>query len=130
MRTYTTIEQSKKLIELGLEAKTSDMHYWYAEGKEYAYIGQCSDPNGIPCWSAGALLNILPLGSYICHGGVSMDNGREFDIWFSQYENPIDLADIDSHIDITIEDDEMFGAIFKMVCWMLENGIILKKQEN
>lgn len=27
----TTIEQSKKLIELGIDTETADMFYWYGE---------------------------------------------------------------------------------------------------
>lgn len=59
----TNIEQSKKLIELELSADTADMHYWEAEGKEYLYVGKCSDINGTPAWSLPALLNVIPCPS-------------------------------------------------------------------
>lgn len=57
---WTTLEEAKQLVEAGLPVKTADMYYWLAEGKEYVYTGKCSDSNGIPCWSLGALVQLLP----------------------------------------------------------------------
>lgn len=55
----TSIEQSIKLLALGLKKETSDMHHWESEGKIYTYVGQCSDINGIPAWSLGRLVEII-----------------------------------------------------------------------
>lgn len=57
---WTTLEEAKQLVEAGISVESADMYYWLAEGKEYVYIGKCSDPNGIPCWSLGALLELIP----------------------------------------------------------------------
>lgn len=60
----TTIEQSKKLVEHGIDANTADMHYTFAEDfsmyilyadNEVAY---CSE-RLLPAWSLSALLDLL-----------------------------------------------------------------------
>lgn len=95
----TNENQSKKLIELGLSADTADMHYWEAEGKEYLYVGKCSDIRSTPAWSLSALLDVLPfpqlskdkLGSGKVGWMVSVypDNCRYDSRW---HDNPIDAA--------------------------------------
>lgn len=73
---YTTIEQSKKLVELGLDPKTADMYYKQEIGRKddmpyyTVEVGHSfsieqnlfSFRNGleIPCWSLGALTNLMP----------------------------------------------------------------------
>lgn len=69
MKYYTTIEQSKKLVEIGINVNAADMYYPYYlefdkypstplalddELKNYQLIGK-----DIPCWSTEALLDIL-----------------------------------------------------------------------
>ena len=68
----TSIEQSKKLLSLGLDPSTADMWYSYYGNSKYnptiAYKGQqwflCQIRNSlhddIPCWSLTALLKLLP----------------------------------------------------------------------
>lgn len=65
---YTSVEQSKRLLELGLKPETADM-YWmhqgFSEGKDYygidAYGWDCDvTDEDIPCWSAGKLIDFLP----------------------------------------------------------------------
>lgn len=57
---YTTLEQSRRLVGSGISPDTADMHYWESEGKVYTYVGKCEDVNGIPCWSVGALIDLIP----------------------------------------------------------------------
>ena len=68
----TSIEQSKKLLSLGIDPNTADMWYSYYGNSKYnptvAYKGQqwflCQIRNSlhddIPCWSLTALLKLLP----------------------------------------------------------------------
>ncbi len=68
----TSLEQSKKLLSLGLDPSTADMWYSYYGNSKYnptvAYKGQqwflCQIRNSlhddIPCWSLTALLKLLP----------------------------------------------------------------------
>jgi len=59
----TSIEQSKKLMELGIDVNTADMYWWYG-GKVY-YVeamedGDFNKESDIPCWSLAALLEVIP----------------------------------------------------------------------
>lgn len=63
---YTSIEQSKKLLELGLKPDTADMWWtplnwqlteYYVEVKQ---DGIGTPKNALPCWSLDALLGVLP----------------------------------------------------------------------
>ena len=62
----TNIEQSKKLIELGIDVNTADMCYPYFGDGLYGIIARVGKPmeysskSDIPAWSLSALLNILP----------------------------------------------------------------------
>lgn len=62
---YTTIEQSKKLVELGIDVDTADMSYILTTNKYDEHIWQpmLDQPSirfgEIPCWSTEALLDIL-----------------------------------------------------------------------
>ena len=65
MRFCTTKEQSKILIEMGVDIRTADMKYLYYGADRYAdvpCIGSVEERTGIcdiPCWSSGALLELL-----------------------------------------------------------------------
>lgn len=79
MKHYTSIEQSKKLLKLGLSPESADMYWDYDDHytttpkeKDYSIIAEplnpsCSwdnvDPYLIPCWSLGALLDVFPSAS-------------------------------------------------------------------
>lgn len=75
MQNYTSIEQSKELMELGLNPDTSDMWWLYitSQGKHIAMMQEEPDPHylsrmesygikdaAIPCWSFGSLLSLIP----------------------------------------------------------------------
>ena len=79
MKTYTDIEQSKKLVEI-LPIESADMAYYawcILKNSEYVVsplqgstIGDLQETYGnqvIPCWSLTALLDVLP---------VSCDDGQ------------------------------------------------------
>ena len=65
MKSYTDLEQSKKLAEI-LPIESADM-FWMLESKDYyelvaiPYNESGADKNdGYPCWSLAALLNVIP----------------------------------------------------------------------
>lgn len=63
----TSIEQSKKLLELGIDPNTADI--FYADGERLAVWNNKEvnlDNEDIPCWSLAALLNILPSIQELC----------------------------------------------------------------
>jgi hypothetical protein len=71
IRSYTTIEQSKKLAEF-LPLESADMCYRYYSGSMITGYGDCVlaksyitgknviRENDLPCWSLAKLLDILP----------------------------------------------------------------------
>ena len=58
MKSYTDVEQSKKLAEI-LPNKTADMWYHPYLSDYPDYVERCSIHN-IPCWSLAALLEQMP----------------------------------------------------------------------
>ena len=77
MKSYTDIEQSKKLAEI-LRMEGADMCYQYQKDrwvgepayKEYPQFEIAMDKRDIPCWSLAALLDAIPDSIY--------DNTDEF----------------------------------------------------
>ena len=63
----TSLEQSKKLLELGIDINTADFMWEYNSDKETYWNKPTIIPiddyifvNDIPCWSLAALLDTLP----------------------------------------------------------------------
>lgn len=121
----TTIEESKKLIELGIDVNTADMVYGYIAPYDFSdrmYDGGYDkipyikdffkfNPNfseneydgGLPAWSLSALLSILTEQDFIIK---TIENEFNIDIpirhckvWFSS----------------------LLDAAFEMVVWLLKN---------
>lgn len=105
----TSIEQSKRLVKLGIDVKTADMYYPNRVGIDN-YALPIEWKNGlsllsqeIPAWSLTALMNLLDdkaglakeYGLWYCY-----DNGKSH--CTKHYENQIDAA-------------------FEMIVWLLEN---------
>ena len=58
MKSYTDIEQSKKLAEI-LPLESADMYYWCGEDLRIGGHKAMDIDYDIPCWSLAALLNYL-----------------------------------------------------------------------
>ena len=92
MNNYTTIEQSKKLLELGLNPETADMNYnidfvhKFGESfQEFPSYEKVSDFD-IPCWSLGALRKLLPMGiRYNGRTSFFSCHNREDGTWVYRY---------------------------------------------
>ena len=97
IKSYTDIEQSKKLAEI-LPLESADM-YWYlaAKGNYKAMFNEEYHEYGdfeLPCWSLAALLGVIPnykLSSehnyHTCTAETSF--GKETVAWF---DNPVDAC--------------------------------------
>ena len=142
MQHYTTIEQSKKLVELGLNPETADMFYSYGmniKTKEWSYdaelmvIDEADKLCDIPCWSLGALMDLLPPS---IQTGEGMQNQYEIDIrkyWGGEenlyqlaYGNNRGISEEWHDMINTGEKESIIDAVFSMVCWLLENNYIKK----
>lgn len=116
MEGFTTIEQSKKLLELGLSPESADM-FWSLRHDYPTIIGDdydntpcyndSDDNSDIPCWSLQSLLSIMP--DYTLQGDA---------------EYCFIVCDTHRHSTSTYLDGFQINAAFEMVCWLLENGHI------
>lgn len=106
----TSIEQSKKLIELGIDVYTADM-FW-KNGVSDKYI-QCFTPfvscgtnmdydYDIPAWSLAALLGLIPPGNILLRDALGGKYKCINTVDSDYYDNPLDAA-------------------FEMICWLKEN---------
>lgn len=119
----TSLEQSKKLIELGIDIDTADM-FW-KNGVCDKYI-QCFTPfvssgtnidydYDIPAWSLSTLLELIP---------TSID---EYTKDFSQLEITkcsVSYVYAMNNLRRGYLKDNLLDAAFEMVCWLKENGKI------
>lgn len=141
MKAYTDIEQSKKLLELGVDANTADM-YWWSSGKRY-YIeamddGDFNEEEGhIRAWSLTALLELIPSEIY---GETIYGDTITYKVDFRKYKltDDVDLYqiaygsikfDVDGQHSFkdmvnTGQKEDPIDAAFQMVCWLKENGKI------
>lgn len=100
---YTTPEQSKRLLKLGLPADSADMYYskmstetfWslYTIGSGATYTSISTPPYDfmfVPCWSVGRLMEIY----HIC--------------WVSKLSWSCDFMESDNMIDDLIQSIELF----------------------
>ena len=60
IKTYTDIEQSKKLAEI-LPLESADMRYApFGDTHPWVWNGELLEKDSVPCWSLAALLDVLP----------------------------------------------------------------------
>ena len=123
----TTKEQSKKLIELGINVDTADMYYdvngYGIQGKPEVAVGKVWSKD-IPAWSLSALLELIPpyLGKFndgIDFGFSKSMNGK----WYSAHYIQLDNSGLATFTK-TVTGNTSVDAAFEMVCWLKENGKI------
>ena len=117
---YTTYEQSKKLVELGLKPDSADMCYEYMEecDDNFPYYSEPAnhspeDYRDIPCWSFGALLKVLNVESFEIIQNV--DDKIVIIPMFKCEEGTY------SEKDAYFTDDSYINTAFKMIVWMFNN---------
>ena len=123
----TTIEQSRKLIELGLDPASADMEYCYIDEFNSGLQVKCDinvevdrkldmmfGVTHIPAWSLSALLDVIPKE---CEPDIQKSpiSGVYFAHWFA-----------DGKPYITDDHGNAVAAAYEMVCWLLENNLIVK----
>ena len=120
----TSLEQSKKLMELGIDVNTADMcwtnHCYSAVRSSMTIAAKTFDEYKslldrfndsasidvfIPAWSLSALLELIPSNVFLYSRLVKWDNSYYMEKREMLYDNPVDAA-------------------FEMVCWLKENGKI------
>lgn len=127
----TTIEQSKKLMELGIDVSTADMFYAYRADIQTGEWGLSKTPiiiDGsekidpvldVPAWSLTALIGLIPktIGDY--NRIFRMDVGDlDTSMWYDELGSGVD-SDLP---DITM--NSMVDTAFEMICKLKENNKI------
>ena len=118
----TTIKQSKKLMELGIDRKTSDLYYWCGSNLRIGGYKAQDEELDIPAWSLSALFEILPndevTSTTETRGGWDIKFEKYFDIWFAEYETE------KHNNDFSLSASNPIDAAFQMVVWLKENNKI------
>lgn len=142
----TTIEQSKHLLELGLDSSTADMCWvkdytgqWVLitdtqinirsrlEGM-YEYSGfQWQEHIAIiPAWSLSALLEVMPsnIGDYDLYitKHKYVDGGYGYNV---EYNRGFTISVLHK-----ATNRDLVTATYEMVCWLLKQGLIKKGDNN
>lgn len=114
----TTIKQSLKLIELGIDVNTADMCYdGYAldnNGSHPVRLHKSDGEYDIPAWSLSALFDLLPEHTRV---PSSLKQNK----YMCNYHNGIVEFGDDCHKD---KSTNLFDVVFEMVCWLKENNKI------
>lgn len=111
----TTIEQSKKLLNLGLDPSTADMHYLFFKDTGHIVNKAPFITTGdevkedvlftyIDCWSLTALLKLIPL-----YALEQTTDGKVFIV-----------SEIGQYSKCSVAWDSPVDAAFEMVCWLIE----------
>ena len=125
-RGYTTIEQSRKLIELGLDPSTADMFYATEFGTiiaEPPYEVEGHEPcvPFTPAWSLTALLELMPTCINDDNDFLVIEKDETYlnePIWRVSYKHYIEE-------DAIMEREaSLMDAVFETVCWLIEQGHI------
>ena len=119
-RIATSIEESKRLLELGIDTKSADMYWihvqregfndwWKVETIQGAFKPCSMD---IPAWSLGALLDLCPYDRE-----VYFDRNRYGMYW------------IDTELTSMPFDGDYIGAMVKTIELLVNEGYIKGKEE-
>ena len=125
MKSYTDLEQSRKLAEI-LPFESADMWWLYvsSQGKHIAMMYEEPDPHyiarmegcgikdtTIPCWSLSALLNILPKKYYpIKDHGTYLTLSKPKDKWCVLYWDATGMQDGEQALE-----DNPIDACYEMI---------------
>lgn len=133
---WTTLEESKQLVEMGLPVETADM-FWAPDADTVvptSYINKTEHETlvpaykgAMPCWSLGALVPLLPLS--IQTGESFLDKYYlDFRI-FEETESKLYMVTYciktSWHGVINTEKHgTLIEACIDMLCWLLKNNYI------
>ena len=132
---YTDYHQQEKLVKLGIDPNTADFSFTNKIGRyTYSYIHEYFLPYSeavyhkesseciYPCWSVGALIDLLP-------NTISLKNGscrRVIDVWDWQhrvcYMYP-NSQECFFHCELG---GNLFDCVYNMLIFLIENGYFSK----
>lgn len=131
MKSYTDLEQSKKLAEI-LPTESADMYYCYGmdiNTKKWDYdiaptiidTSNKIDDDDIPCWSFAALFDVIPQeifdGEYVINITEGIDN--RWVLTYDHYENRNH-----SYYGLSTGADNLIDACYEMIIKLHEQKML------
>lgn len=114
----TSIEQSKKLIELGIDINTADMYYdvnsYGIQSKPEVAIGKIWSKD-IPAWSLTALIELLP-------NKIVVNNEKYFLHFTTNKVEYIGIVTWDGQKSISAEADNLLDACYNIIVKLKNDG--------
>jgi hypothetical protein len=129
--THTNLAQSKALANLGLDPKTADMTIISDAFNAYPHTAETRGKKEYPCWSAEALLDLLPRRIYEGEAEISDDiddedwvyaldiEKDEHSTWFIGYRHNAFLKPRGGY-EITAC-GELLAGLFAITEWLLRH---------
>lgn len=132
----TSLEQSKKLIELGIDIKTADLtvtNYPLQNGSRFDFIC-CKLPNDtfpsitdgksekIPAWSLTALLGLIPFQIIEKNERYGFRQWKGYNSQGETYCFEY-VSSTNQRLYETYHWNNPIDAAFEMVCWLKENNL-------
>lgn len=132
---WTTIEESKMLVEAGLDIYTADMYYYYKDNvpqitTNFDHLKELLNQRYyIPCWSLGALIDLFPtakesLTSKCVNIQRRMKSKYYPSAWHLYFLGPDDKA---LHF---VDASTLIEGSVEMMLLCLEHGIVKKMEVN
>ena len=120
----TSLEQSKKLIELGIDVSTADM-FWHRklDGTHSLMVDDIMLKLDTPAWSLSALLELMPPYLFEFERGIDLNiyPNLSSKAWHCSYmPNAVENMKNDKFKQIT-NGDNPIDAAFEMVVWLKKN---------
>jgi hypothetical protein len=117
----TDVEQSNKLIELGIDVNTADMCYHFIEINKtplcirWEKVHDDEKDNSIPAWSLSVLLGLMPTDDKKDEYYVTTESHSDY--YTVNYRNCWDGC-----IHSEYSEESLLDAVFEIIVWLKENG--------
>lgn len=121
----TSVEQSKRLLELGLKPETADCFHWEYAGERY--IGSIDDDclmgTDIPAWSLHRLIELLPKD-------IHLDDYADTHYYLTI--DPFKVIYVNSHRLWIYQRDEgcLYDKLIDTIEWTIKNNFFNKEYLN
>lgn len=132
----TTLEQSRKLVELGISADTADMHYAFSAIGGAAFQDMIDASATLlpenynrkysyePAWSLNALLDLIPKRINDYQFCIKWDGDVEMIYYVNKERKLLYFENTRSTHHYSPDAKNLLDATFEMVCWLKENKYI------
>lgn len=110
---YTTIEQSQRLIALGLKVETADCCHWFC----ISCVDEPIEGENIPAWSLHRLIEMMPNNIHKYNDIADLSVSNEL----VQYR----FYDVDYNHDVCLEhfnDGTLYDNLIDCIEWLINAG--------